>query len=218
MSELIGSIIAGTLTILVLSYLIGENPLYRLALHIFVGILVGYATGIVVREILVGMALPKLISNPLVGLVPFVLGLLLLVKGFPQQAPLGNSSIAYLVGVGAAVALGGALLGTLGPQIEATGRAFSPASRAASRFGLLDGLMVLVGTVCSLLTFSFARPKGRVEGFPWPKVVNGAAWIGRVFLVVAFGLAFAGAITASLSIFVGRMQYVIDLALRAIGL
>jgi hypothetical protein len=39
-----------------------------------------------------------------------------------------------------------------------------------------------------------------------------------VFLICAFGLAFAGAITASLSIFISRIQYVVDLALRAVGL
>jgi len=157
-------------------------------------------------------------SNPAVGLVPFLLGILLLVKGFPRQASVGNASLAYLIGVGAAVALGGALLGTLGPQIEATGQALSPATRSGFRFGLLDSLMVMVGTVCTLSTFAFAQLKREAEGFPWPKIVSGAASIGRVFLVVAFGLAFAGAITASLSIFVSRLQYIIDLGLRAMGL
>jgi hypothetical protein len=36
------------------------------------------------------------------------------------------------------------------------------------------------------------------------------AGVGRWFLLVTFGVAFAGALTASLSIFIGRIQYLID--------
>lgn len=218
MSRFAGPILGAVLTLLVLSYLIGDNPLYRLALHIFVGVLVGYSLGVVVREVLLGMALPGLIANPVSVLVPLVLGILLLFKGFPQQAYIGNFSIAYLIGVGTAVALGGALLGTLVPQVRATGRALSPTSLSALPFGLLDGLMIVVGTACTLLTFTFVERERRTEGFTWHSITRGAAWVGRLFLIVAFGVAFAGALTASLSIFVGRMEQFIDLALRALGL
>lgn len=218
MVNLVGPVVGGVLTIFVLSYLVDDNPLYRLALHIFVGIVVGYSVGIVVREILLGMALPELLSNPGLAIVPFVLGFLLLLKGFPKLAFIGNLSIAYLIGVGTAVALAGALLGTLGPQVEATGQALSGSSRTAFRFGLLDSLMVVIGTVCTLLAFTFTRPGSTAEGFSWQRALDVARWIGRVFLICAFGLAFAGAITASLSIFISRIQYVVDLALRAVGL
>ncbi len=218
MSELVGPIIGAVLALFTLSYLIGDNPLYRLALHIFVGVLTGYSFGVVVREVLLRMAFPKLMSNPAAVVVPLVLGILLLFKGFPKQAFVGNFSMAQLIGVGAAVALGGALLGTLAPQVEATGRALSPASLTSLRFGLLDGLMIVVGTVCTLLAFTFTQPGRDADGFTWRSIIDGAAWIGRVFLVVAFGVAFAGALTASLSIFVGRMEHFIDLALRVMGL
>lgn len=217
MSELVGPIIAAVLALFALSYLVGDNPLYRLALHIFVGVLIGYSFGVVVREVLLRMAFPTLISNPTAVVVPLVLGILLLFKGFPKQAFVGNFSVAQLIGVGAAVALGGALLGTLIPQVAATGRALSGASLTSLRFGLLDALMIVVGTICTLLAFTFAEPERRADGFTWRRIIDGAAWIGRVFLVFAFGIAFAGALTASLSIFVGRMQRLIDLALQAMG-
>jgi hypothetical protein len=217
MPELIGLFLGAILTLFVLSYLAGDNPLYRLALHLFIGTLVGYSFGTVFREVLVGMALPRLLSNPSAAVVPLVLGMLLLFKGFPKQAYIGNLSIAYLVGVGTAVALGGALLGTLAPQVGATGRALSLASLSSFRFGLLDGLMVVVGTICTLLAFAFTRsPRQGTRAF-WGRVLSGAAWIGRVFLIVAFGLAFAGALTASLSIFIGRVQSLVDLVIQVIG-
>jgi hypothetical protein len=55
------------------------------------------------------------------------------------------------------------------------------------------------------------------KGFSWRSIIGGAAWVGRVFLIFAFGVAFAGALTASLSIFVGRMAHLVDLVLHAAG-
>jgi hypothetical protein len=217
MSEIVGLFLGAILTIFILSYLVGDNPLYRLSLHLFIGTLVGYSFGTVFRQVLLGMALPMLLSNPAVVVAPLVLGILLLFKGFPRQAYIGNFPIAYLVGVGTGVALGGALLGTLVPQIGATGRALGAASVRFFRFGLLDGLMVVVGTICTLLAFTFTRPPQQRIGAVWGSVLSGAAWIGRVFLIVAFGLAFAGALTASLSIFIGRVQSYIDLAFQVLG-
>jgi hypothetical protein len=217
MLELVGLFLGATMTFFSLSYLAGDNPLYRLGLYLFIGTLVGYSFGTVFREVLVGMALPRLLSDPSVAVVPLMLGILLLFKGFPRQAYIGNFSMAYLVGVGTAVALGGVLFGTLAPQVGATGRAFSSASLRAFRFGLLDGLMVVLGTVCTLLAFTFTRLPRQGEWAVWGKVLSRAASIGRVFLIVAFGLAFAGAVTASLSIFIGRVQTFIDLAFRVMG-
>jgi len=198
------------LTLLIFSYLLGDNPLYRLALHLFVGALLGYSFGIVLRDVLRNMVLAQLSTDPLAVVVPLVLGILLLFKGFPRQAYVGNLSVAYLVGVGTAVALSGALLGTLVPQIGATGHALSRTSLGSFRAGLLDGLLIVVGTVCTLMISTFAARKQRGLAGAWTQIVRLASGVGRTFLTVALGVAFAGALTASLSIFIGRLQYLID--------
>jgi hypothetical protein len=43
----------------------------------------------------------------------------------------------------------------------------------------------------------------------WP--AKGLAIVGRWFLVVAFGVAFGGAVTTALTILVGRVQYIADI-------
>ncbi len=199
--DTIGLIVGVVLTLSVFSYLLGDNPLYRLALHIFVGTLVGYSLGIVIKGVLLDDILANLRGNPAM-VIPLVLSLLLLFKFFPKYADGGNISIAYLVGVGTAVALGGAFLGTLGPQVRATGEAFSAFSG--------DGFLILVGTICTLMSFSFITQKKHGLAGKWGQVVKMMSWVGRCFLIVAFGVAFAGALTASLSIFIGRIQYIID--------
>ena len=37
--DIIGAVLGAVFTLMVLSYLLGDNPLYRLALHLFVGAL-----------------------------------------------------------------------------------------------------------------------------------------------------------------------------------
>jgi hypothetical protein len=217
MSEVAGLVVSAALTLFILSYLAGDNPLYRLALYLFIGGLVGYSFGIVLRDVLVEMALSGVLSRSSSAVVPVVLGILLLFKGFPEQGYIGNLSIAYLIGVGTAVALGGALLGTLAPQITAAGRAISPVSLTSFRFGLVDGLMVVVGTVATLLSFTFVRPKRQERQRAWGRILGGVAWVGRVFLVSAFGITFAGALTASLSILIGRTQHLIDVFYQLVG-
>ena len=221
MIETAGLVVGAVLTLLVFSYLLGDNPLYRLALHLFVGALVGYSFGIVVRDVLLGMVLGQWLTDPQAMLAPLVLGLLLLFKGFPRYAYVGNIAVAFLVGVGAAVALSGALLGTLIPQVGATGRAMSLPSLLSFRAGLLDGLLIVVGTVCTLMASTFAAQKQRGLAGAWGQIVRLAAGIGRVFLIVALAVAFAGAVTASLSIFIGRLQYLIgfftDMWFRVLG-
>lgn len=216
--NLVGPLVASVLTLLILSYLIGDNPLYRLAVHFFIGILVGYSLGVVVKEVLLGMALPELSSSAMM-VVPLLLGVLLFLKGIPRLSFVGNVSIAYLVGVGTAAALGGVMLGSMGPQLVATGQALDPASLESFRFGLLDGLMIVVGTVCTLLAFTYSASKTPGRPVLWRRIIiAGPARIGHVFLVFAFALAFAGALTASLSIFVARMDHTIRAVMQALGL
>jgi hypothetical protein len=205
-ADTIGLVVGAVLTLLVFSYLLGDNPLYRLALHLFVGALAGYTLGVVIRDVLGDMIWNQLLNNPLL-VIPLVLGILLVIKGLPKYAYIGNFSVAYLVGVGTAVALGGALVGTMVPQIMATGRALALS---------WNGLLIIVGTVCTLMAFSFVEMPPSILGDIWNQIIRIMRWLGRIFLIVAFGAAFAGALTASLSIFIGRIQYLIDFVFKHI--
>lgn len=217
MFNLLGLVLGAVLTLFILSYVVGDNPLYRLALHLFIGILVGYSFGIVLRDVVMEMALSGLLSKRLSVVAPIVLGVLLLFKGYPRQAYVGNVSMGYLIGVGAAVAMGGALLGTLAPQIAATGRALGSTSLENLRFGIIDGLMIVVGTISTLVSFTFVRPTGWRRWDLWERVMSRVTQVGRVFLILALAVGFAGALTTSLSILIGRAQYLIDVFSRLTG-
>ncbi|MEE8391855.1 MAG: hypothetical protein V3S14_13810, partial [Anaerolineae bacterium] len=119
--DTVGLLVGAILTLMIFSYLLGDNPLYRLALHLFVGALVGYSLGIVLRDVFYDMVVAPLLAAPFstesqLTMFFLLLSILLLFKILPRTAYIGNFSLAYLIGVGTAVALGGALLGTLIPQ------------------------------------------------------------------------------------------------------
>ena len=133
--ELISGFIGLVLTLLIFSYLIGDNPLFRSAVYIFIGTSSGYAAVIFWYDVL----LPKLsvlrADNPsqfVLGLIPFLFGATLLAKPFPRIAWLGSFAMALLVGVGAATALSGAVIGTLIPQSE-VGRDWQASTRFFAR-------------------------------------------------------------------------------------
>jgi hypothetical protein len=116
---------------------------------------------------------------------------------------LSDISVAVLLGVGVGVALGGALLGTLVPQLDA---ATNPA--VPELLWPLGQVVAIVGTITGLMVFSFTgrRPTRRLLN----RLLNGGARIGRWFILIGFGAAYGGVLVASLSLFADRVQYLIE--------
>jgi len=218
MGEILGLIAGAVVTLAIFSYLLGDNVLYRWALALLVGCAIGYTTGIaidyVLREWAPHLLSPTDLTTNLEYIIPLVLGVLLLLKVVPPNralgklGTLGNIPLGYLVGVGAGVAVSGALLGTLIPQVLSTGRAIT---LNAGVLALLQGLVVLIGTIAVLVLF-VARPKPQDTGEEKPNNwLNGISQVGRFFLVVGLGAAFAGAISSALSAMVIRIGQLSDL-------
>lgn len=212
--ELLGMAFGALLTILVFSYLLGDNFLYRLALHIFLGALVGYTFGMVISEVwgkLIADPLREDFSGNLFLIVPLGIGLgLLIFKSIPRLAYIGNFFLSPLIGFGIAVALVGAFIGTLTPQFEATAN--------VTNSNPWEGALIAIGTVCTLLAFDFTfsqRRRGLMGVLG--NIVGLLGKAGRLFLTVAFGVAFAGAITAALTIFIGRIQFLIEVVFELLS-
>jgi hypothetical protein len=207
--EILMSALGAVLTLLIFSYLLGDNPLYRLALHIFVGVSVAYALIIALRGVILPALTPPDTSDPDlrllwgISLIGVVLGLLLLSRGMRGLSWLSDISVAVLLGVGVGVALGGALLGTLVPQLDA---ATNPA--VPELLWPLGQVVAIVGTITGLMVFSFTgrRPTRRLLN----RLLNGGARIGRWFILIGFGAAYGGVLVASLSLFADRVQYLIE--------
>lgn len=216
--DLISAGISFIVTILILSYLIGDNPLFRATVYVFVGVAAGYVAAVAMNEIILPLLIQPIASgvvfaNPGLAaslVVPLLGSVLLLFKVSPRLSHLGQLSMAYLVGVGAAVTIGGAVLGTLLPQITATFDNFD-ISRAVERntnaaFMIVNGAAVLVGVIGTLVYFHFGASQKSDGSVSRNVLVNIASWVGRVYIAVTFGVLFAGVYMAALTALIERMD------------
>src|SRR5512137_43001 len=126
--DIITGLLSFLFTLLILSYVVGDNPAFRAAVHAFVGVSTGYIAVAVFRLVILDkMFLPFItggIGERIFLVFPLILSLLLLGKMFAGTEWVGRPVVAFLVGVGTAAAIGGAVLGTIFPQILATAGMF----------------------------------------------------------------------------------------------
>jgi hypothetical protein len=204
-AETVGLVGGVVITLLIFSYVFGDNVLYRWGLALVVGAVTGYTLAVTLRFVYYDWLARASSGNLLIRIVyvvPLIFALFLMAKGFKRFAPLGNVAMGFLLGVGAAVAVAGAVTGTLIPQVTATGSALS---LDAGTGGLVNGLLVVVGTVLALASFS-SRPLEPASRFRSLRL--GLRRVGRGFVVVALATAFAGALTTALTLLVDRTWFV----------
>jgi len=213
-----GPWLAFVLTLMVFSYLLGDNPLFRIAEHLLVGLALGFAWIVAWHSVFLPRVVARIGSRDPVEvgytLVPLALGALLLLKGRGSGSKWSSLPLAYLFGVGAAVALGGAIFGTLIPQISATMHSLNPSDYLAEWawpwYGVLDAFFIVMGTVCTLLYFTFiagGRSRlGRLRG----GLVRIGAGVGRWFLMFVFGALFGGLVMSRISLLVERITFLLD--------
>jgi hypothetical protein len=206
LAEPLGTIIGFVLTLMVFSYIFGDNALFRLATHIFIGVAAGYAAVLVVYNIIYPLLVKP--GDEIVRLgPPLILGAWLLTKTSPRLSRLGNPVVAYLVGVGAATAISGALLGTIFPLVDQSTRELTGTGVWNV---IVNGSIILVGTITTLVYFHYgARPtaSGATKRETGIEIVG---MVGQVFIAITLGAIFAGVYLAVLSVFVERMRFVWD--------
>lgn len=228
-SGLISAAVSFIFTILILSYLIGDNPLFRMAVYVFVGAAAGYVAAVAWNQVIQPALIQpfftgSVFAGPVQAIavaVPLLGSLLLLFKISPRLSHLGQIPMAYLVGVGAAVAIGGAVLGTLLPQVSATFNGFDLFSAGLSgpdtAFMFFNGVVVLLGVISTLAYFHFGatqKADGTVQRNP---LLNVLSWIGRVYIAITFGVVFAGVYMAALTALIERMDSIRIFFIQLLG-
>jgi hypothetical protein len=217
MADLAGMFVGLFLTLCVFSYLLGDNAFFRVAIHIFIGVVAAYTLAVAFYNVIWPQLIIPLITGSQVDrlfvLVPLLLGALLLTKAAPRLSGWGGVSVAYLVGVAVATAIGGAVLGTLFPQIGAAINLFDrrnmPDSGIDFVLTAVDSLIILVGTVATLIYFQFSARASTNQPPKRPRWVNGVALVGQIFIAISFGTIFAGTYAAALTAFVERWHFLV---------
>jgi hypothetical protein len=204
-AEGLGVSIAAGLTLMVYSYLLGDNLLYRLAEDIFVGVSVGYSAIVAFHSVLYPRLFLPLLTAPQENvplLAPLVMGIMLCSYVVPRTRWLASVPLAFVIGVGAALAVGGALTGILVPQITAT---IVPLNPDLPPERLLNNLVIVVGTIDTLVYFHFTAGANR----PGARVIQAVGSVGKWVVLLTFGAIFANVVMGRISLLIGRVQFLL---------
>ena len=197
---IIGTWLAGFLTLAILSFLYKDNPFYKLAEHLYVGVSAGYwliyvAFFDVYPMLWQGFQEETGVERWIL-LVPGAFGVIMLTRWFPKIAWLSRWSIAFTVGVGAGLGITANIQGYVVPQVGAT---LLPVT--GWNLVSLNNVILVVGVVTTLLYFYFSKPhKG---------VLAWTAKIGIVFIMISFGASFGYTLMARLSLLIGRLNFLL---------
>src|SRR6476469_7389460 len=206
---ILGAWVATGLTLFIFTFLYKDNPLFKLAEHLYVGISVGYTIvkaydTVVVRLIYV----PMVKEGDWTLLFPLGIGLLMLARYAPKAAWL--SPFAFVVGVGSGLAIPRVISSYVLKQIEDTVRPLVSMGSDGLTFTAsllnpasnLNAIILLVGVITVLFYFFFSIEHSGP--------VHLAARTGIIFLMISFGAAFGYTVMARMSLLIGRLGDLIE--------
>ncbi len=210
-TALVVKIIGVVLTLFVFSRIVWaeNNPLFRFAQYLFIGVSLGYAFVVLYHQVLWPAVFTVILdTESLQGfdlyltLMPFILGLLLLprITGRQRFSWLANIPLALLFGVGTALALGGVLVGTLYPQWIDT---VQPVGNTLPQ--LIGTVILAMGVILTLSYFYFTMQRDTGMG----QLVAGSAHVGYWLLMVVLGFFLAGALRTYLAALSERLEFLV---------
>tara|TARA_A100001015_G_C14736312_1_gene611889 strand:- start:50 stop:772 length:723 start_codon:yes stop_codon:yes gene_type:complete len=205
MYELIGVWCIVLLTLSIFSYLYGDNPFYKAAEHIFVGVSAGYVFTITFWDTiwpnLFGRLFPEYVgagfSFDITYIFPLILGIFMLFRLSKKYDWLSRISIAYIVGMMAGLKFYVFLNSNLLTQIKS-----STVNLSGTYFSIFNDIIILIGVICGLVYFFFSKEHTGTLG----KISR----IGVYFLMIKFGASFGFAVMGRISLLIGRFEELIE--------
>jgi hypothetical protein len=203
-ADIVWTLIAGAVTLAIFSFLYKDNPLYKLAEHVAVGVSVGF----LIVTYFYNVFLPKVWEKVLYQhqydyIIPFLLGIILFTRFIPKIGWVSRCSIAFYIGAFSGLSIGQTIEGRVLGQMEATTRSLISRSPDLTVWQNLvrtaDSSFLIIGTLACLVFFLFSvEHKGAVGRF---------AYFGRLCIMAGFGASFGFTVMARVSLLIGRMQY-----------
>ncbi len=187
----LATLVATLLTLAIFSFLYRENPFFRFAEHLLVGLSAGYFTVIAVQGTLVPKVLEPLKAGDFWVAIPFILIILILGRLTEKTRPASRIPLALVIGAGAGVAVPALLQARILVQLSAT---MKPLHSAAS-------VLVLLGVITTLIYFFFSREH---KGW-WGRLASVGTW----YLMIFFGATFGNTVMSRISLLIGRLEFLL---------
>ena len=215
--DLILGLVGFVLTLMVFSYIFGDNVFFRMALTILVGVSAGFAAAVMISKVLI-----PLLIKPLEGavgwgwawaIVPLLLAVLVALMIVPQLSHLGKLPLAFLAGVFAALTIFGVVRGTIAPQLLAVTNQFSP--ELLQNLGQPDwarivwAVMVLLGVIAVMISFRQFTKKA-TNGATHLSLFDGINSIGQIFIGITLGAIFVTVFSTALVALISRITWMLS--------
>jgi hypothetical protein len=193
------------LTLFILSFLFKDNPLYKLAEHVFVGISAGYYIALAWQEVIKPNLVLELAEGNLWRLVALGLAVLMFTRFAQKIAWLSRWPLAFVVGMYAGINVGAFGRGDLIIQLQSTMVDFLHGGVTG-----VANLLLVVGLASSLLYFYFSSEHRGALGV--------VSRVGIWFLMISFGASFGYTVMSRVSLAIGRACYLMEDATAAVAL
>jgi hypothetical protein len=191
MFELISNLVAALLTLFIFSFLYKDNPFYRFAEHLLVGVSVGYAIPLVyINAFMPFVYRPIFLEGNFWLIIPSVIGIFYIFRFSKNLSWLSRYPIAFgmgIVGMGVPMSMHSSVLVQM--------------RNAMRPIDSIDTALIFIGTVSLLLYFYFSKPHKGLYG----KFTNVGIW----FMMVGFGASFGYTVMARISLLIGRIQFLL---------
>jgi hypothetical protein len=212
--DILWTLLAGFVTLAIFSFLYRDNPLYKLAEHIAVGLSVGFLVVTYYNNVFKPKVWDMILHQGQFDyLIPLFLGLILFTRFVPKIGWMSRWAIAFYIGGFSGLSIPATIEGRVLNQTEATIR--SLVSIDATKGFLpnflasVDATFLIVGTLACLVFFLFSiEHKGSVGRF---------AYFGRLCIMAGFGASFGYTVMARVSLLIGRIQFMTRDVVDAIG-
>jgi hypothetical protein len=213
----IGTWIGGFLTLMIFSFLYKDNPFYKFAEHLFVGVsaaywmVVGFWSTLVPNLIArlwpshMGNLIPSAVGKDaeLMYVIPLVLGLMMLMRLSPKANWFSRWAMAFVIGFAAGTNFTRYLQSDFVSQIHSSIEPiYTPGMSVMGTIGdVFSKLIIIGGLLSALIYFYFSKEHKGAFGR--------AARLGIWVLMAAFGATFGYTVMARISLLTGRMDFLI---------
>ncbi len=195
--------ISSILSLAILSFLYKENPFFRAAEHIFLGVANGYLVTFYWHRILMPILFrPLFQQGDLLLIIPFTIGILYLTRFIPRISWLVRIPIAIYMGYWTGVLIPATIQAQIIKQVQGTVLTSANfQSWNAGTWGIVWSIIVFIGVLCTLSYFYFSREHKGVIGV--------TSRVGIVFVMIGFGAAFGYTVMARISLLIGKLQFLL---------
>ncbi|MBI5881544.1 MAG: hypothetical protein HZB91_00335 [Elusimicrobia bacterium] len=200
---ILGAWVSAGLTLCIFSFLYEDNPLFKMAEHLYIGVTIGYSlTSLIFNSMGPNIYTPIMAGN-FMPLLPTLLGLGFLTRFFPKFAWMSRISFAFVMGYSSGLSIPTTITSQFLKQLEGT--VYPLVTR---KTGLLDfsraavghdiSVFILVAALLTVLIYFFFSVEHRGP-------IKAASKVGIYFIMIYLGAAFGTTVMGRFSLLYGRI-------------